>query len=115
MVTREEALALQDGTLVRVVWSGGNGPHDYVIDVDRFGTRRIAQHGRSGPRVIIGGIEEARSIDVLHFPAPNPHIAAGSMLALTPAELTEALAAIRSERCLYCGGYDPRCPCENDE
>lgn len=36
------------------------------------------------------------------------------MLDLSPRELTEALAAIRSERCLDCGG-DAGCYCMRDE
>ena len=37
------------------------------------------------------------------------------MLDLSPVDLTEALATIRRERCLYCGSYDPRCYCVRDE
>ena len=37
------------------------------------------------------------------------------MLALSRYELEQAIAAIRSERCLHCGSDDPRCYCMRDE
>ena len=33
-LTGDEVAALPDGTPVIVIWSGGNGPHEYVITVD---------------------------------------------------------------------------------
>ena len=30
-LTQEEVNNLSIGTKVRIIWSGGNGPHDYVI------------------------------------------------------------------------------------
>ena len=41
--------------------------------------------------------------------------AARVMLDLSPHELTSVLVAVGGERCLDCGGHDPRCHCENDE
>jgi len=34
-----EVAALRDGERVRITWSGGNGPHEYVIAVDEHGRR----------------------------------------------------------------------------
>lgn len=39
---REDIDQLPEGTPVTVTWSGGNGPHDYVIVVDRLGYRYAA-------------------------------------------------------------------------
>jgi hypothetical protein len=38
-LTAEEVAALAEGTPVVVTWSGGNGPHRYVITVDPRGAR----------------------------------------------------------------------------
>lgn len=114
-VTKAWAAQLRDGTLVRVVWSGGNGPHDYVIDVDRFGVRRIAHHNHAGPRGIVGALDDARSIEVLHEPEPNVPIAVDAMLLLSPADFAAALATLSEERCMACGTDRLPCHCENDE
>lgn len=31
-MTRDEVAALQDGERIVVIWSGGNGPHEYVVE-----------------------------------------------------------------------------------
>lgn len=36
-LTREEVEALEPGTTIVVIWSGGNGPHEYVVS-ERNGT-----------------------------------------------------------------------------
>lgn len=36
-----EVEALPEGTPVTVIWSGGNGPHRYVISVDEHGRRYV--------------------------------------------------------------------------
>jgi len=41
-LTANEVAQLPDGTPIVVKWSGGNGPHEYVIAVDRFGRRFAA-------------------------------------------------------------------------
>lgn len=38
-LTEEQVAALPAGTPVRVLWSGGNGPHKYVVAVDANGVR----------------------------------------------------------------------------
>ena len=43
-MTAEDVAALPDGTRVRVTWSGGNGPHEYVIAVDKWGQRYAARN-----------------------------------------------------------------------
>lgn len=40
----EDVEALPDGTPVMVTWSGGNGPHRYVIAVDKWGRRYAASN-----------------------------------------------------------------------
>jgi hypothetical protein len=49
ILTAAEVEALPEGTPVTVTWSGGNGPHDYVIAVDRWG-RRYAWGPSQGDR-----------------------------------------------------------------
>jgi hypothetical protein len=41
-LTAEEVDQLPDGTSIIVTWSGGNGPHRYVLHVDRWGRRYAA-------------------------------------------------------------------------
>jgi len=41
-LTEEQVAALPEGTPVTVIWSGGNGPHNYVIAVDQWGQRYAA-------------------------------------------------------------------------
>ncbi len=31
MLTKEEVKALPSGTDITIIWSGGNGPHDYIL------------------------------------------------------------------------------------
>jgi len=38
-LTEDEVAELPEGAPITVTWSGGNGPHDYVIAVDCHGTR----------------------------------------------------------------------------
>ncbi len=40
----EDVERLPDGTRIRVTWCGGNGPHEYVIAVDRHGGRYAARN-----------------------------------------------------------------------
>lgn len=40
----EEVERLPEGTHVRVTWSGGNGPHAYVIAVDERSQRYAARN-----------------------------------------------------------------------
>ena len=48
-LTSDEVVALAEGTPIIVIWSGGNGPHRYVVAVDRWG-RRYAWEPESGDR-----------------------------------------------------------------
>lgn len=41
-LTADEVASLPDRTPIVVTWSGGNGPHRYVIHVDRWGQRHAA-------------------------------------------------------------------------
>lgn len=41
-LTADEVADLPEGTPITVRWSGGNGPHDYVIAVDHNGERYAA-------------------------------------------------------------------------
>lgn len=41
-LSAEDVGRLPDGARVRVIWSGGNGPHEYVIAVDEYGQRYAA-------------------------------------------------------------------------
>lgn len=38
-LTEEEVAELPEGAPITVIWSGGNGPHDYTIAVDEAGQR----------------------------------------------------------------------------
>ena len=40
----DDVECLPEGARVRVIWSGGNGPHDYVIAVDERGQRYAAMN-----------------------------------------------------------------------
>jgi hypothetical protein len=53
LLTQEEADALPDGTEVIITWSGGNGPHRYVIHV--VGRMRFAGDPRNdNPLTFVG-------------------------------------------------------------
>ena len=41
-LTAFDVAALPNDTPITVTWSGGNGPHDYVISVDKWGQRYAA-------------------------------------------------------------------------
>lgn len=45
MLTQAQANALPDGAKVWVIWSGGNGPHLYTVEVDAHGERRTVESG----------------------------------------------------------------------
>jgi hypothetical protein len=53
--------ALFEGTRVRVVWHGGNGPHEYTIKHDSFKIARM--HDRFG--AFVGTYDDALSIEVV--------------------------------------------------
>lgn len=36
-LSAEDAAALQTGAEVRIVWAGGNGPHDYTVHRNKYG------------------------------------------------------------------------------
>ena len=38
-LTRDEVAQLDEGTRVVIIWSGGNGPHEYTITIDTLGER----------------------------------------------------------------------------
>lgn len=38
-LTAEQVETLRPGALIEVIWSGGNGPHRYVVHVDKWGRR----------------------------------------------------------------------------
>ena len=42
LLTSETCLNLPIGTIVEVIWSGGNGPHRYVVDMLHHGWPRLA-------------------------------------------------------------------------
>lgn len=46
-LTEAEVAKLPEGTPVTIIWSGGNGPHQYIITVDYDGTRCawVERHG----------------------------------------------------------------------
>jgi len=46
-LTKAEVAALPEGTPITVIWSGGNGPHDYVIAVNDRGQRHAAAEDAS--------------------------------------------------------------------
>ena len=60
LLTQEEVDGLPDGVLVRITWSGGNGPHIYAIRVDMYGNRRAALHPP-------GGLYELSPPYIIHF------------------------------------------------
>ncbi len=37
-LTQAQVDSLPTGTRIRVIWSGGNGPHEYLTERDRDGT-----------------------------------------------------------------------------
>ena len=39
LLTAEDVAALPSGSVVEIVWSGGNGPHRYTIDQADWGTQ----------------------------------------------------------------------------
>lgn len=41
-LTADEVAELPDGEPIVVTWTGGNGPHPYVVAVDRYGDRYAA-------------------------------------------------------------------------
>jgi hypothetical protein len=47
----EQVIELAEGTPVTIIWSGGNGPHDYVITVNKWGVRHAAQPGETNERM----------------------------------------------------------------
>lgn len=56
-LTEEQVAELDEGTPVTIIWSGGNGPHDYVIAVSE-----------AGQRYAWGGVEgRLRYYNPLHF------------------------------------------------
>lgn len=50
-LTEEEVAQLEEGTPVTVIWSGGNGPHDYIITVNAAGDRHAWSGISLGTRV----------------------------------------------------------------
>ena len=50
-LTPEEVDALPEGTLITVTWSGGNGPHDYVVTVNDHGQRFAEVPGNTNERM----------------------------------------------------------------
>lgn len=46
----EEVAELPNGAPVTVIWFGGNGPHPYIISVDRYGVRRVRLSEKKVPR-----------------------------------------------------------------
>lgn len=61
-LTSEQVAELADGTPVTIIWSGGNGPHDYVIGVRsgrRYATSKMPgsdriDWGSDGPIRFVG-------------------------------------------------------------
>jgi len=43
-LSTEDVERLPEGAHVVVIWSGGNGPHEYVVAVDRHGRRYAARN-----------------------------------------------------------------------
>lgn len=56
----DEVAALSDGTRVRVLWGGGNGPHDYTIKRDHDGTLWAKTKDDAGPQdpMLMPGLNE---------------------------------------------------------
>lgn len=48
-LTQAEVDALPEGTRVRVKWSGGNGPHDYILRRDSFGAYGLTEQQDADP------------------------------------------------------------------
>lgn len=46
-LTEDQVAELEEGTPVTIIWSGGNGPHDYTITVGEDG-QRYAMLDRAG-------------------------------------------------------------------
>jgi hypothetical protein len=42
LLTEAEVAELVEGTRITITWSGGNGPHDYMVAVDKYGVRYAA-------------------------------------------------------------------------
>jgi hypothetical protein len=62
-LTAEQVQGLPEGTPVVVIWTGGNGPHRYVIAVDHWG-RRYVWDGES---------ERLRYYNELYFVGQEPY------------------------------------------
>ena len=50
-LTDWQVAELREGTPVTVIWSGGNGPHDYEITVDGRGQRYVCAPGEDNERM----------------------------------------------------------------
>lgn len=59
-MTKREALELPYGTLLRVTWHGGNGPHVYELR----DAGALWSYGALGGNVYVGGIEDADIIEL---------------------------------------------------
>ena len=56
LLTQAQVDRLPDGAEVEIVWSGGNGPHRYVIHRDERFDGPLAWTGRDGEHPLMGGI-----------------------------------------------------------
>jgi hypothetical protein len=62
-LSAEDVERLPEGARVVVIWSGGNGPHEYVIAVDRYGRR----YAGSPPRFAVDPNDRMRWYNPLTF------------------------------------------------
>lgn len=50
-LTEDEVRALPEGTPITVLWSGGNGPHPYVLTFDRGEPHATREGDEDNPRM----------------------------------------------------------------
>src|SRR5229473_6032092 len=73
-LTQAEVDALTDGTLVEVVWSGGNGPHIYQLTHERGQTLVGPLPGKTGIKHSIKFVGETPPFTVIRMATPKPVI-----------------------------------------
>lgn len=57
-LTQEEVNSLPSGTVVEVTWTGGNGPHKYVIEKPPYDTTPLAFIiEKDGRRIEVGELD----------------------------------------------------------
>lgn len=73
MLTIEQAAELKDGDVVRVKWSGGNGPHIYVVQRDHNDNviarspHALVRDYYTDALVIVDGDWQQRGVKLIHM------------------------------------------------